>query len=71
MRWLIELRSKRDVLPRFLYNLAVCVLVSAAVLVYGGTEPWRIAILAFITLTVPAGTLVMDVHRLREAGDKV
>ena len=66
MRWSIELKSKRYVLPRFLRQFAVCALVSAAVLAFGGTEPWRIAILAMITLTVPVAAAVMDLHRLRK-----
>ena len=65
MHWTIELQSKRDILPRFLRQFAVCALVSAAVLAFGGTEPWRLAILAIIVLTVPAGAAVMDLHRLR------
>ena len=66
MGWDIELKTKRDVLPRFLRQFAVCALVSAAVLVYGGTESWRIAILASITLTVPVAAAARDLHRLRK-----
>ncbi len=65
MGWDIELETKRDVLPRFLRQFAVCALVSAAVLAFGGTESWRIAILASITLTVPVGAAAMGLHRLR------
>ncbi len=65
MGWSIELKSRRDVLPRFLRQFAVCGLVSAGVLAFGGTEPWQIAILAMITLTVPVAATKMDFHRLR------
>ncbi len=66
MGWAIELETKREVLPRFLRQFTVCALVSAAVLAFGGTEPWRIAILASITLTVPVAAAAMDLHRLRK-----
>ena len=65
MGWAIDLESKRDVLPRFLRQFAVCALVSTAVLAFGGTEPWRVAILASITLTVPVAAAARDLHRLR------
>ena len=62
----IELETKHDALPRFSRQFAVCALVSAAVLVFGGTESWRIAIVACITLTVPLAAAARDLHHLRK-----
>ncbi len=40
-------------------------MVSAAVLTFGGTEPWRVAILVAITVGIPIAAALMDLYRLR------